>query len=581
MSSAERSPRAAVLTIGLAVLSYFAHVFYLDVPLADDAAISVAYGQTLLAGHGLRLTLESQPVEAFSNPLWVFLCAFGGARALGIIAGALTLLCVAGWSWLLRKGALRVEDALAALLLALTPNYVYWCSSGMESGLFSLLLTLSVAFWLREWRSKTGSFTGVFLGLVSLTRPEGVLYAAAAAVLWAAGLVRARRRPGAQEARMLLFGTLLFFGYVLFRWLYFARWLPNSYYAKRFWEFSAGDYLVGFVAAYPLAVIVIAGALAVAWSKIAAERGEALLLSTFIGCGLGFVVQAHGDWMWEFRFFAPLWPLGTIAVAIALGTVRTWVRVRWVPAAIGAVLILGLIPMYVARTRALREAPPFSARDVEERAHKVLAELKSFGIHRGRLALADIGGLGLVARNHEVIDVAGLADYAVAEHSGNQAAIEDYLMHEGLPDMLDVHGPSNYLEEYDVFLSRYERGFGPFYQLKGLGTPADPRCADQPPIDDPKVLEETLAKMVEERQGALAIRVWRCTQAYRKPDQLPDSRSRDRVAGRALTQADAALASGDRVGALRLLSLATILRDGDAHLRRRTEQLRATLFPPN
>ena len=77
MTLASRAPRLARWAvpgaIGLAVLGTMVHAALLRVPVVDDAAISIAYGQSFFAGAGLRLTPVSPPVEGFSNPLWVFM----------------------------------------------------------------------------------------------------------------------------------------------------------------------------------------------------------------------------------------------------------------------------------------------------------------------------------------------------------------------------------------------------------------------------------------------------------------------------------------------------------------------------
>jgi hypothetical protein len=92
--------------------------------IADDALISLRYGRRLLDGHGLTWT-DGQPVEGYSNLLWVLGCALvgrlggdlvTGAGGLGLVASIATL-AVLAWSTRARPW-LACLAALAVLALA-------------------------------------------------------------------------------------------------------------------------------------------------------------------------------------------------------------------------------------------------------------------------------------------------------------------------------------------------------------------------------------------------------------------------------------------------------------------------------
>ncbi len=193
----------AVLVLGASVgLAY--HCRYLAMPIVDDAGISLAYGHTFFSGQGLRLTPHSPPVEGFSNPLWTLLLGLSRplrlepasyAHVLGIAFGVLALPVFSLWGSAAEGRRVRLEDTLGPIVAALNPTYAYWISSGMETGLQAFLLGLSGLFVLRELRMGGSSHAGWALGLLCLTRPEGVLYAAAAGALWVVSRGQERRCP--------------------------------------------------------------------------------------------------------------------------------------------------------------------------------------------------------------------------------------------------------------------------------------------------------------------------------------------------------------------------------------------------
>lgn len=61
----------------------------------DDSYISFAYAAHLVDGSGLRLSVGSAPVEAFSDPLWVVLMAAGKAIGFGLVTCSLPR----WWPW--------------------------------------------------------------------------------------------------------------------------------------------------------------------------------------------------------------------------------------------------------------------------------------------------------------------------------------------------------------------------------------------------------------------------------------------------------------------------------------------------
>ena len=165
-------------------------------------------------------------------------------------------------------------DAVGPLLVAASPNYAYSNCSGMESGLHALLLAASVWALVRDFRLGRGVTSGLVLAGLALTRPEAPLVILAAAGLWALWLLRAHRWPGRAEAPPRLRARPRLRRVPRLPLGLLRRLLPNTYFAKQYWNFRPEQYLLGFVRAYPLplALSAVLGALGLPLADRAAPR---------------------------------------------------------------------------------------------------------------------------------------------------------------------------------------------------------------------------------------------------------------------------------------------------------------------
>ncbi len=590
---------AAVLLMA-AVAGTAYHCGYLAVPIVDDAAISIAYGHTFFGGGGLRVTPMSQPVEGFSNPLWTLLLGLSRplelppdtyAHTLGILLGLLALPVFALWGPLSERRGLRLEDTAAAWVAASSSTYAYWISSGMETGLQALLLAAAGAVLLRELRTGVGASAGLMLGLLCLTRPEGVLYTAAAGGVWLGHRALERRWTGRQALGIALWLLVLVGGWLVVRWTYFADLLPNTYYAKKLWQFDGPAYLRNYYAEHGrLCQLAVLGAVAGLLGGAASAR-QAVLAFLFLAGGAYFAWRS-GDWMREWRFLAPLVPLLGACLAPGLSGVRARAaRLRWVwvarvaVAAASAVVLWHGVPglkASVLRAPRIKPNPELPYEFVAKRFEPVLRETEALGQLRPLVAYPDLGGQAMVLRRAEVIDVAGLADYALAHHAGNYPAMEDYLLSEGPPILLDAHGPSGHLREFRKLMQHFVPREGNHWRLIGLTAKEDPRCPggkEAALAPDREALARLFEEDIREGEAERALKRWRCVFTYKAKAELPDEDTRERLADLAEERGEALEAEGKQVPALRHYSLATLLDEGNAHRRRKTEALRAKVFP--
>jgi hypothetical protein len=154
------------------------------------------------------------------------------AKMLGVIG----LIVVSGGVYALLRSIWKSPFLLlAVLLLSISGNLLWFSFSGMETMLFLALGILA----LIAYRDEKWNYFSILLGLMVLTRPEGAILAAAAALvdLWAHRHIR---------RKMLV--TILICIAISAPWFLYLYWrtghfLPTSAIGKRFTFTLALDYV--------------------------------------------------------------------------------------------------------------------------------------------------------------------------------------------------------------------------------------------------------------------------------------------------------------------------------------------------
>jgi len=318
------------------------HAVYLAV-VAEDAFITFHYSTHLAGGHGLVWNLGSVPVEGYTNFLWVVVCAAAialgievtrFAQVVGVVAGLATIV----YTWRFAERILRVPRPLSVVpcvLLAASGPFATWASSGMETALFTLLVTAGCYHAAACWNGKRGHAWGaaVLFVAATLTRPEGPLVGviAAAATVWVMGPRGALRHVGAVA---LYIGVLAV--YEAWRVSYFHAWLPNTFYAKvggsPFRVVRGAVYAAAFAAYFvvpfaPLAVLAgKTASRAERWRERLRRHSGATLCAVVCLVYGAYVVWAGGDYMAMYRFFVPVLPLFYLFCGALYAGRRAWER---------------------------------------------------------------------------------------------------------------------------------------------------------------------------------------------------------------------------------------------------------------
>lgn len=558
--------------------------------VVDDAGISLLYGQNFFRGLGFRITALSQEVEAFSSAPWTVLLGLsvplhvGGeawARWLGMALGAWASWVASGWVRNRGQSLPVGVRALASLWASALPCFAAWSSSGMETGYFALVLAYAGRSVLQS-RDERGISTGLWLGLLAISRPEGPLYVAAAC-LFSLG-DRASFTATWRRAFSLGFvAAAVFASYLAFRWLRFADIWPNTYWAKRLFDFGAKDYVGSFFVSHARYFAATAGLGALSlFSGWARFRTAALALS-WVLCTAAFAFWARGDWMGEWRFLVHVAPL--LAAVASAGLASAYEGLSWgrrsVALSFGAAAFVAF-PNLKERHAISVASSQFYFEAVKQTAAANKAAVDSLGIARPTIGVTDLGGFASVFANADIVDLAGLGDRAMAWHTGNLKAQEDYLLFDAMPDVFDAHGPAGHFVHYAALASHVQGlpGTG-LRQWAGLTSTHDPRCPA--PLEEVRAWKDSdvaarLGDGLSASDPVAALKLLKCAHRH-KPEALPPRVVLDACVQKAAHHAEEMETQGKTEAALRWMSLATTCGRQDNHLRRKTEKLRERLHP--
>ncbi len=211
------------------------HAYWYFPFIADDGLISLRYAQRLLAGQGLNWN-DGQPVEGYSNLLWILLVAgiaalgsdlIDAARFLGLLS---TAVCLATVLYILFQHRSSIFPALFALaFLSLSGPFAVWSIGGLEQPLLAALLAGSITLFLPLLENKYSLrrplyYLSFLLGLICLTRPDGPLFVAA----FAAAALPWIRPYFSFVLRLLVFPVFFYCSQLIFRLSYYGEWVPNT-----------------------------------------------------------------------------------------------------------------------------------------------------------------------------------------------------------------------------------------------------------------------------------------------------------------------------------------------------------------
>ncbi|MDQ3886047.1 MAG: hypothetical protein M3308_03285, partial [Actinomycetota bacterium] len=440
--------------------------------IVDDAAITFAYARSLASGEGAVLQPNADPVEGYSNPAWLAVLVLGrwlglfdrgawfGVPDLVVFPKIVALLCCAGifagFYAVARVVSRRpmLLTVVAGAATAAVPSFVIWVSSGLENPLLALvtvtvaavLARAAVAGRLLEVQVAVGC--GLLAALAALTRPDGLIYAA---VYPFAVLLLPQPARVARAALAVVVSTVAFAvpasAYLAWRLSTFGEYLPNTALAKAQGlptaeELNRPSELVAYTGW--LTVVLVVGVIAAAmWLR---GNGRTVLAMLLVPLGLAIAAFAvlEADWMGEYRFATPVWPLTALAASVAGAQVLPQLTLRArAAAAVLALVAAGLTGLgWASAAEMFRQAPMVPMCAV---AQNIGATVNGFadilGVPDGTLATPDAGGSALTSQ-FEIIDIAGLTSAPIARfwRTGDMPGLRDYMFDDMRPAFIETHG---------------------------------------------------------------------------------------------------------------------------------------------
>lgn len=362
----------------------------------DDALITARVAHHIANGAGSRFNLDASVVDTvtplgFAHALAPLaksgpLAAFAFARILGALAWLVTGAYV---GHAIGKLDGKVERFLPLLVVTASLPLGAWASSGMETGIVTLLATLGTARF---------RFAPILAGLAAAWRPELLPWAMVLGV--GTSLSEKRRPEPALVALTLVLGPALVVAIV--RQLAFGSAMPLAVLAKPSSWNDGLRYGLGALGLSALPILVLA-------PKVLRElpgRERVLVLAGFVH--FVAIVLAGGDWMPLIRLAVPVLPsFALVAASIASRSGRTWTLCR----------VVGALTVSVF----LWKGQFVSSRGVWAARLALIDSARPMFADATRVATLDAGWVGVAFPGH-VVDVAGVTDPEVARLPGGHTS---------------------------------------------------------------------------------------------------------------------------------------------------------------
>ena len=311
-------------------------------PVFDDPYILFRYADHLGTGRGWNFNPTSSSENAVTSSLYVVLLATMRSVGLNVISAAslmffVTTFAAAAFTGLaLERSGRRTAGALAALLIASSPMLSSF--RGMESSLFLCLVAAALYSALSR---RSPMVTGVVLGLLVLTRPDGLAVGAILAIVFFV-LDRDRRLERRGWTQFGIGAALPVVVFGLFALVTFGNPFPSTLAAK-IAQLDSGlwrPYLQGSrevilslhdgsprivqILLLMLVIVALGGAVATARQRLAWQMVVTLVVAT-VGLALFYAVMGIPAYPWYYAL-----PIYTVLVLASIGfDVGIGVLTRW------------------------------------------------------------------------------------------------------------------------------------------------------------------------------------------------------------------------------------------------------------
>ncbi|MCZ7610105.1 MAG: hypothetical protein M5U17_08035 [Ignavibacterium sp.] len=213
--------------------------------LVDDAYITFRYAENLANHFQLTFNINSQPVEGYTGIILPILIAFAIKIGISpiIVTHSIGIICFfsSGIFLVLLLKKIKISDivcSIIVLIYSFIPAVFTHIFSGLETILFLSMINAVIYFsivLISNTPNKTSSLIlfGLLLLLLSLTRPEGVLFSSLI-VLFCGLYFYIEKTNLASKYFVITIAVFIipFSIYFIWRWNYYGQFFPNTYYLK-------------------------------------------------------------------------------------------------------------------------------------------------------------------------------------------------------------------------------------------------------------------------------------------------------------------------------------------------------------
>ena len=430
--------------------------------ISDDALISLRYADNFLHGHGLCWNPGEQPVEGYSNLLWILLVSFIGLFSHDLInaarfAGFFCVFIMMGsvCAQFLRGGSKNYFGlAIVLSFIALSGTVAAWAYGSLEQSLNCALLGLSLWAVFRFVDSGDKNFKntvlpGVLMGLLALSRLDGILFA----LIITVGIMLLETGKGTENIKnlkLLFIPAAVVLAQCLFRLAYYGSLIPNTALVKisPSMEHASGGfvYVMNGIISMKLFFILTAAA-AVYMLFDPAARKKTIILLAVLTLWLAYIVFIGGDIFPAYRHMMPAIMIG--AFLIIGGFIKAWEAKPAVIINAPVIFITGLMCVLYGITQPWDIQNFKAANEMWERnameAGRVIGSV--FEKERPVVAVTAAGSLPY-ASGLPAIDLFGLNDYELPRFYRPKAAGKGWIGHEQgsaayvikrMPDLISLY----------------------------------------------------------------------------------------------------------------------------------------------
>jgi tetratricopeptide (TPR) repeat protein len=429
--------------------------------IQDDAFTSLRYAKNLIEGNGLVFNNDDR-VEGYTNFSWVLLNVpiliftqdvETAIQLLSVLFSFLTLIAAFYINKEIFRIALQVSEkqviimsALPLVMLSVSPAFIYWGISGMETSLFLFLILLMILIVLkRKDDNSLGNIFVILSVIISLTRPEGLLVTAI--LFFHKTIFLSIQQRGSIKQRTLFFiksrllreliTYLLIIGiYYSAKTIYYGYPLPNTFYAKTSFNseyLTRGiEYFNNFAKHYlSYGIIFLMPIYLFRYKKI---RYEITILYSYIIIWTISIILIGGDVLPINRFFLPVLPLIFLLFVLViimlielmplLNKLNYWYNI------ICVTLIIIPVIFYIQTSEKMKMHEVRSYETGLVKKMKIYAKWMNdqprIDDKKPVIAMSTIGAFSFSA-NAEIIDLVGLTDKYTAHNPLEEEGIDVHL----------------------------------------------------------------------------------------------------------------------------------------------------------